>query len=133
MRHTRLELRWAYGFPRDMIDLGEPLASFPRLDGLGDVRLHEVDGRLYVTYPRKSLKDAERGYLYREVCPWPEVKRHEWGLATSHQCHTADPSHPWNTGSKRPGYHDCGACGYPTWHEIHGVAAGFCVRCGYHG
>lgn len=29
--------------------------------------------------------------------------------------------------------HDCGHCGYPTWIESHGNAAGHCARCWYHG
>ena len=120
--------------------LSAPLATFPgrhpTQGSLGEVCLHiqEETGSLFVSYPKFSLLPKDHGMLVREVCPIPAgflVKK--WGKAEQVQCHTEDPEHPWNIGSEKPGYHRCGACGYPTFIEVHGYSAGHCERCGYHG
>lgn len=129
-----LELRHAWGqWDRPIPDLGEPVATFDHADGLGEVRLHKVGEVYWVTYPHRSVHHEDRGTLYRECCPYAEVANREFGKVKRVRCHTASPSHPWNEGKDMPGYHKCGACGYPTWIECHGVAAGGCERCGYHG
>ena len=127
--------RTAYG-PEPVPEVGEPLQTFKHGQGLGEVRLHqdpERDYLLWVSFPRYSLKKGEEGILVRVFCPYPEVYRKDWGKARYHQCHTKSRTHPWNQGAESPGSHRCGACGFFTWQEIHGVADGFCLRCGYYG
>lgn len=115
-----------------------PIASFPHALGLGTVLLFKDHrGQFWVSYPRHSLRQGEEGQLIRYLCPVTEGfmwnNGNQWGTVEFHQCHTEDPRHPWNEGLEFPGSHRCGACGFPTWHELHGVADGYCLRCGYHG
>jgi hypothetical protein len=118
--------------------LGKLLRSFPNAAGLGPVELYRNDSASFPVYwvvgPRKSLKRGEEGVLIREAIPlgagFPVGL---WGRVMWIQCHTNDPTHPWNKGNDEAGTHKCGLCGFPTWREVHGFAAGECERCGYHG
>ena len=133
-----LPLRREYGDATVPEGLSPPIKSFPHPTLPGLVCLHslEVGGEFartvhYCSAPH--LYPWDDGVLHRRVVdvgPWHVPM---WGERTEIQCHTTSRSHPWNIGQKRPGYHHCGQCGFPTWIEHHGVAAGVCDRCGYQG
>ena len=139
MNIATLRERHCWGFPDSKIPkCGPALASFPHADpSRGAVTLHrDAGGRLWGCSVQTSCRQDDRTAdgrdgLVREWFPLPWTDPKGWGEVREARCHTADPRHPWNEGRPRPGFHACGACGYPAWLEWHGVAAGRCECCGY--
>ena len=126
---------WARG---RRIALGPPVRGFEHAELLGArVTLHEdAAGGLWIVYPAGTYQDQDGG-------PGPFEMRAErlwfwnrgiWPGPATARCHTGDPSHPWNQDPRTPpGFHRCGACGFPAWLESHGNASGHCERCGHEG
>lgn len=141
-----LPLVHCWGHRDGVPELGPELHGFDHADpARGRVTFHRDTlpkfSRFWVVYVRSridwnALFHEGAGQIVREACPLPYQESAasllRYGKRREVQCHT-DRRHPWNDGASKPGYHFCGACGYPAWIEFHGVADGFCQCCGYQG
>ena len=137
---TRVE--WDLG---PIPELGDAEKTIPHADPeFGEVTLHREIGPLApTTYKKWWIRYIRRSYAPEDgatpgnpgdkVIHLQPVSGHcafDFGQHRKVQCHRKCSGYENYTAD---GYHTCGACGYPAWVEVHGMADGMCECCGHSG